>query len=276
MYRRLALAMVMLLFLGCHGGGPLGHGPASGDNREKTIPVVFDTAPFDMKRTSLPPGYDGHDITKVYRSFESGSRLPENGENQAVERLAAPVASGESEGPGAYAFKESIAPGPPDNQLWYDADRGTFKVRIRVEPFFDSAGNSERNRFAFVIVGYPKKTERVLTGDQGASRTRWLLWEVSVADGPGLRQRMEMDASGAFIGAEGKVLRADAPLLKDISALLVCAPLTAAEGLSVGPGMSPTIAGSGFRHYYLKSDLLELWVYDYRTGRIFVKKKITG
>jgi hypothetical protein len=86
---------------------------------------------------------------------------------------------------------------------------------------------------------------------------------------------MEMDRSGTFITAEGKVPPADAPLPKDISALLVCAPRTAGEGLSAGPGMSPTIAGSGFRHYYLRSDLLELWVYDYRTGRIFVKEKIT-
>jgi len=283
MYRKLALTMVMLLFFGCR-GSPLGQELASRarvwqpnrEKKEKTVPVVFDTAPFDVKRASLPPCYDGHDITKVYESFESGGSPPDNGKNRPVPRPAAWAADGESEGVDAYAFRESIGPGPPGNQFWYDAERGTFKVRIRVEPFFDPAGNIGRDRVAFVIAGYPKKTERDLTPDQEASRTRWLLWEVSVVDGPGLREKMEVDRSGTFITAEGKVPPAGASLPKDISALLVCATRTAGEGLSPGPGLSPTITGSGFRHYYLKSDLLELWVYDYRTGRIFVKVKIAG
>ncbi len=62
---------------------------------------------------------------------------------------------------------------------------------------------------------------------------------------------------------------------KDISVLLVCAPRASAEGLSIGPGLSPTIPGNGFGHYYLMSDLLELWVYDYATGRVFLKEQIT-
>ncbi len=283
MYRKLVLAMVMLLFVGCR-GGPLGRELASRardwqpnwEQKEKTVPVVFDAAPFDVKRASLPPCYDGHDIMKVYESFEPGGSPLENGENRPGQRAAAPAANGESEGAGAYAFRETIAPGPPGNQFWYDADHCTFKVRIRVEPFFDPEGNIVRDRVAFVIAGYPNKTERAPARDREASVTRWLLWEVSVADGPGLREKMHTDRSGTFIAAEGKVPPADAPLPKDISALLVCTTRTAGEGLSVGPGLSPTIAGSGFRHYYLNADLLELWVYDYRTGRIFVKEKIAG
>ncbi len=270
MHKKLALAMVMLFLFGCR-GGPVGRELASKardwqpnwEKKEKKVPVAFDAAPFDVKRVDLPPRYDGHDIVKVYGSLDSGGVHPENGEN-----LPPP--------PATYAFRETISPGPPGNQFWYDADHCSFKVRIRVEPFFDSEGNIGPDRVAFVIVGYPGKAEHATTQDQETVRTRWLLWEVSVADDPGLRRKMEKDRSGTFITVDGKVPPADAPLPKDISVLLVCMPRAAGEGLSAGPGMSPTIAGSGFRHYYLGSDLLELWVYDYRTGRVFVKEKIAG
>jgi hypothetical protein len=283
MHKKLALAMVVLLLFGCR-AGPLGRELASRakdwqgwdtKKKEKAVPVVFDTAPFDVKRASLPPCYNGHDITKVYESFESGSSAQENGESRAMQRPVAPSADGRGEGTGARAFRESIAPGPPGNQLWYDADRGAFKVRIRVEPFFDPEGNVEKDRVAFVLAGYHDRTERPVAWDRQDSRTRWLLWEVSVADGPGLREKMETDRAGTFITAAGRVPPGDAPLSEEnISALLVCVPRTAGEGLSLGPGMSPTMAGSGFRHYYLGSDLLELWVYDYRTGQVFVKETL--
>jgi hypothetical protein len=99
------LAMVMLLFFGCS-GGPLGREPASrakerhgGDRekKEKRTHVVFDTAPFDVKRASLPPHYDGHDIMKVYESLKPGGTPPEDGENRprtGEARGSAPMRSG--------------------------------------------------------------------------------------------------------------------------------------------------------------------------------------
>ena len=283
MYRKLVLAMVMLLFVGCR-GGPLGRELASRardwqpnwEQKEKTVPVVFDAAPFDVKRASLPPCYDGHDIMKVYESFEPGAaprRTVKTGRGSGPRHRQR---TGKARGP------EPMRSGRPSPPALRAISSGTTRIiapsrsASGSSPFSTPRETSWKTRVAFVIAGYPNKTERGPARDREASVTRWLLWEVSVADGPGLREKMHTDRSGTFIAAEGKVPPADAPLPKDISALLVCTTRTAGEGLSVGPGLSPTIAGSGFRHYYLNADLLELWVYDYRTGRIFVKEKIAG
>ena len=269
----------MLLLAGCRGGGLLGRelasqakdmkfGGGSGEHKDKKVPPVFDTAPFDFSRAALPPHYDGHDITKVYASFESPGRTTPDGRKRPSKRPAdRQVQSGTA---GIYAFRESIGQGPPGNDLLYDEEHGSFKVRIRVEPCFDGEGNVRQDRLAFVLVGYPNKQ-----GPAQVQRpTRWLLWEVSAADGPAFRERVEVDRAGAYLTAEGRVPRNEAPMGRDIAALLVCAPRAAAQGLSVGPGLSPTIEGSGFGHYYLICDFLELWVYDYATGRVFVKAKI--
>lgn len=135
---------------------------------------------------------------------------------------------------------------------------------------FDAQGNVVTDRLAFIVAGYPGKKGRAPRQEA----TRWLLWEVAAADSPLLHRKIEVDRSGAYITAEGKVPQNDPPVPRDISVLLVCAPRASAEGLSVGPGLSPTIEGSGFAHYYLITDILELWVYDYATGRVFVKARI--
>jgi hypothetical protein len=266
---------MMLLLIGCR--GPLGREMASqakdvkfgGDgHKDKKTPIVFDTAPFDLNRAGLPPHYNGHDITEVYASLEPGGQpLQKRGKRPARRSADRDRESGTTD---VYAFRESVAPGPPGNQFWYDEDHSSFRVRIRVEPCFDAQGNVVTGRLAFVVAGYPNKKGRA----PGQEATRWLLWEVSVADSPSLQKRIQAETYGAFITLEGKVPLEETPLPRNISVLLVCAPRKAVEGLSVGPGLSPTIEGSGFGHYYLISDLLELWVYDYATGRVFLKAKI--
>ena len=263
----LVLAAAPLLF-GCRGGGLLGRELASrakdvqfgGGHKNDKAPIIFDTSPFDAGRSDLPPHYNGHDITEVYASFESGQHTG-HGEEGPEAAWAA-----------GHAFRESIAAGPPGNQLWYDADHGLFKVRIRVEPCFDAEGNIEAEKFALVVVGYHHEAKGRLPAQEA---TKWILWEVSGTDGQSLGKKIEGDRSGAYISLHGKTSTDEPPLPKDISVLLVCAPRASAEGLSIGPGLSPTIPGNGFGHYYLISDLLELWVYDYATGRVFLKEQIT-
>jgi len=268
----------LLLLAGCRGGGLLGRELVSqakdmkfgggGDRGNKKVPPAFDTAPFDAERPALPPHYDGHDITKIYASFESAGRTPQDARKRPSGRSADRQMQGGTAG--VYAFRESIGQGPPGNDLLYDEEHGSFKVRIRVEPCFDGEGNVRQDRLAFILVGYPNSKGPA----RAQAQTRWLLWEVSAADGPAFRERVEVDRAGAYLTAEGRVPRNEAPMGRDIAALLVCAPRAAAQGLSVGPGLSPTIEGSGFGHYYLICDFLELWVYDYATGRVFVKAKI--
>jgi len=259
-YGRLVLLMLVLL-MGCH--GPLARQLTSkvrdwqpsgerGERKEKATPRAFDATPFDVTRTKLPSAYEGNDIVKVYASFEQGS----------------------AGGTDVRAFRESLSPGPPGNDLWYDGSRSIFKVRIRVEPFFDSAGNVDGNRVSFVVAGYSGKAGSRQKRDQEAPQEEWLLWEVSTENGKRLREKIEMDRSGPFLVTEGRVPPQADISIKDIAALLVCRPRSAQEGISVATGSPSGIEGRGFMHYYLKSYLLELWVYDYRTGQIFAKNKI--
>jgi hypothetical protein len=253
MHRKLALLLLILL-VGCRGGGPLARELTSRaedwqpkrEETQKAAPLAYDTAPFDVKRTDLPPAYDGNDIKKVYESFEQG----------------------QAKGTDAYAFRESLAPGPPGNELWYDRDRGIFKIRIRVEPVFDPMGNIDEDKASFPIAGYSEKMKS-RRKKEDTSEKKWLLWEVSVAGKIGTAK------SGVFLETEGRVPPRSDPLPRDISLLLVCRPRSSQEVFSTATGSPAAIEGRVFMHYYLKSDLLELWVYDYKTGRIFDKKKIS-
>ncbi len=188
----------------------------------------------------------------VYASFESGQHTRHEATQPGPGQHGG--SAGESEHGDLYAFRVSIAAGPPGNHLWYDADHGLFKVRIRVEPCFDAEGNIETENFALVVVGYHHEAKGRAPAQEA---TRWILWEVSGTDGQSLGKKIEGDRSGVYISLHGKTSTDEPPLPKDISVLLVCAPRASAEGLSIGPGLSPTIPGNGFGHYYLVSDLLE-------------------
>lgn len=246
---------ILVLLAGC---GPLSHGLNSrtGDlqpNRKaRATARTFDTAPFDLARTKLPSAYEGHDIMKVYSSFEQGT----------------------ARGTEVFAFRVSLAPGAPGNELSHDEDRRVFTTRIQIEPFWDSAGNVEQNRVSFMIAGYSGTSGSESSNERGASQRRWLLWEVSVSSDQDFRKRAKADRSGAFLAMEAP----EPPQYRsgEISALLVCRPRSSSEGFSTTVGSPPVLDGRGFMHYYLKSDLLELWMYDYRTGRILGKDKIAA
>ncbi len=259
MHKKLALLLLVLL-VGC--GGPRGHapdfgdgdGPPHGPGREEAAPRAFDTAPFDLRKMQLPPAYEGHDVAAVYSAFE--------------QRQAG--------GMGVYAFRENLAPGPPGNDFSYNRDRGAFKVRIRIEPFYDAAGNVDESLVSFVIAGYAGAGKPERKYDREAREKKWLLWEVSLDNGRSLQELARRDRLGAFLSIEGKVPREPETLPRDISALLVCRPRSAQEGLSTTVDVPSAVEGSAFRHYYLKSDLVEVWVYDHKTGRVFSKQRIAG
>lgn len=240
--------LTLILLAGC---GLFSHGVKSGTGT-KAAARTFDTAPFDLERGKLPPAYEGHDITKVYSSFEQGT----------------------AKGTDVFAFRLSLAPGAPGNELSHDSDRKVFKTFVRIEPFWNSAGNVEASRVSFMIAGYSGASGSQSPDERGASQRRWLLWEVSVDNDRNFGEKAKADRSGAFLVMEAP----EPPQYKsgEISVLLVCRPRSAGEGFSTTVGSPPVLNGGGFMHYYLKSDLLELWMYDYKTGRILGKDKIVA
>ncbi len=139
MHRKPLLILAALLLLaGCR-GGPLGRELASqardiklggGQHKDEKAPIVFDAAPFDLGRASLPPRYNGNDITEVYDSFDSGGQTLQKGKKRPPRP---PADRDKGATTAVYAFRESIAPGPPGNDFEYDADHCAFKIRIRVE-----------------------------------------------------------------------------------------------------------------------------------------------
>ena len=180
------------------------------------------------------------------------------------------VEQGTAGGADVFAFRVSLAPGAPGNEMSYDSDRKVFTARIRIVPSWDLRETSTKAGSLFLIAGYSSTPSSRSSNEGGASQKRWLLWEVSLSNDRNFGEKAKVDRSGTFLVMEAP----EPPQYRpgEISVLLVCRPRSATEGFSMTVGSPRVIDGRGFMHDDLKSDLLELWMYDHRTGRIMNKE----
>ena len=123
MHKKILLILLVFaagpLLFGCRGGGLLGrelgsHGKDvqfGGGHKNGKAPIIFDTTPFDASNADLPPHYNGHDITEVYASFESGQHTRHEATQPGPGQHGG--SAGENEHGDLYAFRVSIAAGPP-------------------------------------------------------------------------------------------------------------------------------------------------------------------
>jgi hypothetical protein len=248
---------------------------------EKGTPPAFDTKPFNIAAEHLPPLYVGHDIELLYGNIKKAS----------------PALTGPPDLPAIYAFQINPTEQSYDrgtqilhvygelSRIWEEGkEDGTRRgFRIKYQPQMDTRytgtdirGNTieiEEIKFREFTVAFANfreyPVERVMLPSVKQSLEKKLKKE-NRAPGP------DEGFTTEVIVGNIKLSPAEAKQLEERIVLLVVCNLVDPYTTSVTVHEQPTPRKP--REYlaqysYLNSRLLELWFYDYQTGKVLMKLK---
>jgi|GEM_PF-485275 hypothetical protein len=295
-----------LLFAQRRGGARGGQGKSEGQrgvSPGSTKPAEFDTAPFDITREQLPPVYFGHNIQLIYKAInerltrntdvaETAARNPESGKPAADSLLTGIIGK-------TYAFRVV----PAEN--FYSDSEQTLQSYCPLSAVL-TKGVEDKTLKGFRIDHSPQMDNHfIYTDDKGKqieieelkfrdytiafenfgqfSVEKTVLPSVKQAADKGHKKSDTMSHSDdvseheMIIGklvlpsAEAKRLRESITLLAVCS--LVDPYLTSETVHRIG---TPEKPGEYLaQHEYLHVRLLELWFYDFETGKVLMKMKPT-
>ena len=282
-----------LLWAQKRGGTRGGQPGAKGSGKERVTFAEFDTLPFDITRNHLPPGYLGHDIQLLYNRMKERVPVTDKGESAGAERYG-----GGREVPlsldGIYAFQ--FRP----TETFYDAQESLLKVYCEFSTILAN-GTEDKTKRGFRVRYVPQLDNHYTYTD--AKGTKIEFEEVKFRDYTvafanfgelpvervmlaGLKQAMEKGPKKGNAGTSDDALeremvvgsfkmgKAEGDRLKeDIRTLVVCTLvdpyLTSQAVHETGTPVKPREYLA--RHEYLHVRLLELWFYDFQTGKIVLK-----
>jgi len=287
----LAIAALLLsagpLFAQRRGGS--GFGPTTGETgMEVLVPLEYDAAPFDITRTRLPRVYGGHDIKSIYSAVESG--MPRSGAGRDAGRPAAGSGPAWALSPGSvYAFQVK----PSD--VAYDKRGQTIWVYFRLWTIL-AHGEADMDRLGFRIDYVPQVDNRYdYTGADGKKveieEVKFTEYTAAFANlGDFAVGKTDLPDSGRAKGKSfsslddalmGRNIVIRAPVAKkEAGDLQRNARLLALCRLAEPYATSETVQIKGTpekpgeylaQHRYLHVRLLQLWLYDAYSGRVFEK-----
>ncbi|MCC6502247.1 MAG: hypothetical protein IT362_03805 [Deltaproteobacteria bacterium] len=242
--------------------------------------------PFDINAEKLPPKYKGNDIVKLYSNFVKRAPLEKN-EFETTEEYEKKIASVTLDA--IYAMKFDMDTSRRSEIYPYDADTNKFKIQLTTETL--SFSSFEDRRGSFVVKEMNKRSESYVASNAfGASR----LVKGYVATQYGVALVNEDDFGSDDHGTRTVNVEIDVSIdkakqLKDnIGILLLCKPSlykSNAERKYKGNDLifekSDYFGGTmnvPISHYYdqkyINVEVLAIWIYDFRTGMIFLKKQL--
>jgi hypothetical protein len=253
-------------------GGPPGAAPRT------LLPPEFDNRPFDITLQQLPPQYLGCDAELVYTRIKNGQENMKKGELEAVRQDQKMTEQGPPlpvartlDLQSTYAFRFN-----PEERL-YNAQDKILQVYCPFSTVLEN-GKEDGTRRGLSVKYQPRVDNKlIVTNAQGAKvefeELKFREYFVTFANFKEFP--VEKSESESIIG-KIHVLPADAAQLKEsIAVLLVCTlvdPYIASDSVQQKP--TPDKPRDYFaQYYYLDVHLLELWFYDFNTGKILLKMK---
>ncbi|HUJ90376.1 MAG TPA: hypothetical protein VLX12_09285 [Syntrophorhabdales bacterium] len=278
--------------------GPAGQAP------RMTLPPEFDNRPFDITVQQLPPQYLGCDAELVYTRIKNGKENSKRGELQAIETYQ----KGTEQGPllpsaptldleSTYAFRFN-----PEERL-YNPHDGILKVYCPFSTVLEN-GKEDESRRGLRVKYQPRVDNRHIgTNAYGAKvefeEFKFREYLVAFANFrefpvervvlPDTKQTAEKESGkGTTSGSSDESLKretitgninatsADAQQLEERIAVLVVCKLVDPYITSDTVQQKPTPDKPRdylAQYYYLDVRLLELWFYNFDTGKVLMKMK---
>jgi hypothetical protein len=252
--------------------GPPGAAPRT------LLPPEFDNRPFDITLQQLPPQYLGCDAELVYTRIKNGKESSKRGdleavrEDQRMTEQGPPLPAARTlDLQSTYAFRFN-----PEERL-YNAQDKILQVYCPFSTVLEN-GKEDGTKRGLSVKYQPRVDNKlIVTNAQGAKvefeELKFREYFVTFANFKEFP--VEKSQSESIIG-KIHVMPADAAQLKEsIAVLLVCTlvdPYIASESVQQKP--TPEKPRDYFaQYYYLDVHLLELWFYDFNTGKVLLKMK---
>ncbi len=265
------------------------------------MPPEFDNRPFDVTVVQLPPQYLGCDAELAYTRIRNAKENSKGGELQAIEKSATgqtsllplpPALDLES----TYAFRFN-----PEERL-YDAHNRILKVYCPLSTVLEK-GKEDESRRGLTVKYEPRVDNRHIgTNAYGArvefEELKFREYLIAFANFgefpvervllPGAKQTPEKGAEKGTTGSSDESLKretitgninatpAEARQLEETIAVLLVCKLVDPYITSGTVQQKPTTDRPRdylAEYYYLDVRLLELWFYDFDTGKILMKMK---
>jgi len=285
----LALAALFLsagpLFAQRRGGSMFPQMPGE-TGMEVVVPLEYDAAPFDITRTRLPRVYGGNNIQSIFSAVESG--IPRSGAGSEARRPAGGSGQAWALSPGSvFAFQvkpSDVAYDKHGQRIWVyfrlwtilahgEADMDRLGFRIDYVPQVD-------NKFDYTAANGKKvEVEEVKFTEYTAVFTNLGEFPVEKAGLPDSGQAKGKSFGSLDDALMGRNIVIGAPagkkeagdLQRNVRLLVLCRlaePYATAETVQVRG--TPEKPGEYLaQHRYLHVRLLQLWLYDAYTGRVF-------
>lgn len=242
---------------------PIRIGPSTGER-------AFSSVPFSRDVSVLPPGYRGHSLRDLFLKM-----LPPEpkGEFETTAQFQARVAKAVAPA-GVYAFiLDNELAGP---RVQYDADAQRFEIKV-LEDFGVIRGNKRDASVRAITVNRSRRERSYEAGNAFGAKVD--VTEVAytsyglVIDGPppGIGPEREHVFSVPVPVSEAQKVKGG------LSVLFVCEPHPAAFPATFGGSETtgaPTIATpfqSTTDYSYVRVQLLDVWVFDRNTGRVYLR-----
>lgn len=287
------IACCILFFAGCTRpkGGPQGHPGGPGGI---FLSTTFDGRPFNMAVDKLAPGYTGHNLQLLYNNIQMRKHMAAKDSRETEEQYRARIdreislpLMGAMDFDSIYAFR--ISP----EEVLYDRKDQAMRVRCPLSAAFE-AGREDGMKRAFMVRYLPQLDNRYTITKSDGSRVnieeiKFSEYAVVVVNTGALPIETTAKANAGddrkpHSGNKGSGREAIAAVTKmtpeeagriegGIMALLVgrlAAPYTSYEEISHRPAAENPGTYLG-RYHYVYINLIEIWFYDARSGKVLKK-----
>lgn len=292
---RISIVLVFAIFFFCFSNIAIAEeSEISNKSKEaaskKEIVDNSSTVPFDINTEKLPPAYKGNDIAKLYSDFVKRAPL----EREEFETTAEYEKKIVSVLPDAiYAFKLDTDYSDYAKIHPYDADANKFKIELSTHAL--SLYTFEDQRASIIIVHKLHKSSDSYIGSNAFGATRLVESYEGLQYGIALVNQNNFGNQSSYIGGYRTTnTEIDIPLDKakqlkgNIGILLLCKSslhrsnakmkyrgndFIFEKKYSVGATInSPT--SLSYEQKFLNVEVLAIWIYDFRTGEIILKKQL--
>ena len=251
---------------------------------EPIVPMEYDSGPFDLFAERLPRAYGGHNIQRVYQSVMDSIVKTARARAAGRQRMTDPLERTQDAN-GVYAFQ--VRP----MEVTYDKHEGKMEISCQLWSVL-AGGTADRAKSGFRIAYIPRVDHTyTYAGPDGKNVevevVKFREYTIAFAnlDAFPVERRPEktegtsvrgLDASlrsGTIKAGTSAEKREMNELERNLRLLVVCR-LTEPYATSETQEVKGTPESPGeylAEHKYLHVRILELWLYDAYTGKIFAK-----
>jgi len=282
-------------------------GKAKISSIKQSITIRYLKAPFEPNIEKIPVPFAGHDIETVYKAFDERKKAEQKDEFESTDQYKQRLSSLSEKPLFASVRQDSILAFVVSPTVTYDADSQMLTINLKTSPVWQSV-QIDRSKLGLEIkTGEIRKENSIGQNAYGAKIEIEKLYskeyELAIHNQSNFetervleeyekksQQRMaEMRSkynlpSGPFDDAYGKeafvqrlkLLPTEARVVKDnVSALIVVKPTSPyiTYGAILGEATFKDPNAFFSQMYYVDIDLLEIWLYNKKSGEILIKIK---